>query len=69
MQVVAYIAARLGPVSRLQSGGFTKLVDQRLCFDNIARFDIERQNIGWSGFLLGFGWQTGPGETACLQER
>ncbi len=49
VQVVADIAARLGTICRLQSGGFAKLVDERFCFDNIARFDIERQKHRFVG--------------------
>ena len=49
VQVVGDIAARLGSICRLQSGGFAKLVDERFCFDNIARFDIERQKHRFVG--------------------
>ena len=42
-QMIAHVAACLCSIRSLKSGRFTKLVDERFCFKNIARFDIKRQ--------------------------
>jgi hypothetical protein len=52
IQVIADIAAGLGPVGRLQSCGFAEPVDQRFGFSDITRFDIERQIHKEAAFLL-----------------
>ncbi len=55
MQVVADIAAGLGAVGGLQPCGFTEPVDQSFGFDDIARFDIERQIHRRVGFPVAGG--------------
>ena len=43
MQMVTDVAAGLRPLRRFEASGFTEPVNERLGFDNIAWFDIERQ--------------------------
>ncbi len=62
MQVVADIAARLGPVGRLQTCGLAKPVDQPFGFNDIAGFDIERQVHKGGDLPVIIGWQTDPGD-------
>lgn len=57
VEVIADIAARLGPVGGLQPCRLAKPVDQRFGFDNIAWFDVQRQIHVDAGFLIIVGRQ------------
>jgi hypothetical protein len=52
MQVIADMAAGFCSVRRLYPGCFAEPVDQGLCFDNIAGFDIKRQIHMGAVFLM-----------------
>ncbi|MGB5076683.1 MAG: hypothetical protein WBO17_04310, partial [Sphingorhabdus sp.] len=43
MQMIPNVTAGLGPVGRLNACSLTESIDKRFGFNNVTRFDIERQ--------------------------